>query len=71
MNKKFLNHNSDTDILTFDYSVDNEISAEAFISYEALEQNAKKNNQSITKEDSPSIRGMIKSIEFMLRIEEI
>ena len=50
LNKKFLNHNSDTDILTFDYSVDNEISAEAFISYEALEQNAKKNNQSIERE---------------------
>ena len=47
LNKKFLNHNSDTDILTFDYSVDNEILAEAFISYQALEQNAKKNNQSI------------------------
>ena len=47
LNKKFLNHNSDTDILTFDYSVDNEILAEAFISYEALEQNAKKNNQSL------------------------
>ena len=31
----------------------------------------RKNNQSIIKEDSPSIRGMIKSIEFMLRIEEI
>ena len=50
LNKKFLNHNSDTDILTFDYSEDNEISAEAFISYEALEQNAKKNNQSIERE---------------------
>ncbi|OUW60045.1 MAG: 50S ribosomal protein L30 [bacterium TMED198] len=31
----------------------------------------RKNNQSIIKEDSPSIRGMIKSIEFMLRIEEL
>ena len=31
----------------------------------------KKNNQSIIKEDTPSVRGMIKSIEFMLRIEEL
>ena len=50
LNKKYLKHNSDTDILTFDYSVDNEISAEAFISYDALEQNAKKNKQSIERE---------------------
>ena len=50
LNKRFLNHDSYTDILTFDYSVDNDISAEAFISYEALEHNAKKNNQSIERE---------------------
>jgi rRNA maturation RNase YbeY len=50
LNQKYLNHDNDTDILTFDYSVDNEISAEAFISHDALEQNAKINNQSIEKE---------------------
>ena len=50
MNKKHLNHNNDTDILTFDYSVDNEIYAEAFISHEALELSAQKYNQSIEKE---------------------
>ena len=50
LNKKYLNHHNDTDILTFDYSVNNEISAEAFISYEALKQNAKKNKQSIERE---------------------
>ena len=50
LNKKYLNHNNDTDILTFDYSVENEISAEAFISHEALELNAQKHDQSIEKE---------------------
>ena len=50
LNTKYLNHDYETDILTFDYSVDNEISAEAFISHEAVEQNAKKNKQSIEKE---------------------
>ena len=50
LNIKYLNHDYETDILTFDYSVDNEISAEAFISHEAVEQNAKKNKQSIEKE---------------------
>mgnify|MGYP001347024537 CR=1 FL=1 len=50
LNKKYLNHQTDTDILTFDYSMDNKIFAEAFISCEALEENAQKNNQSIEKE---------------------
>ena len=50
LNQKYLNHDNDTDILTFDYSVDNEISAEAFISHDALEQNAKTNKQSVEKE---------------------
>ena len=50
LNKKYLDHSTDTDIITFDYSVENEISAEAFISHEALELNAQKHNQSVEKE---------------------
>lgn len=50
MNIKYLDHHTHTDILTFDYSIDNEIIAEAFISYEALEENAQKNNQSVEEE---------------------
>ena len=50
LNQKYLNHHNDTDILTFDYSVNNEISAEAFISHDALEQNAKTNKQSVETE---------------------
>lgn len=50
LNQKHLNHDTDTDILTFDYTVDTKITAEAFISREALIENAKKYNQSAEKE---------------------
>ena len=50
LNKKFLNHDTETDILTFDYSKDNKITAEAFISCEALKENAKEFKQSIENE---------------------
>ena len=50
LNQKHLNHDTDTDILTFDYTVDTKITAEAFISCEALIENAKKYNQSAEKE---------------------
>lgn len=30
----------------------------------------KKNNQTVVREDTPAIRGMIKKIEFMLHVEE-
>ena len=50
LNKKFLNHETETDILTFDYSKDNQITAESFISCEALEENAKEFSQSLENE---------------------
>ena len=50
LNKKFLNYETDTDILTFDYSKDNQITAESFISREALEENAKDFSQSVENE---------------------
>ena len=50
LNKKFLNHDTETDILTFDYSKDNQITAEAFISCEALKENAKEFKQSVENE---------------------
>ena len=50
LNKKFLNHDTETDILTFDYSEDNKITAEAFISCEALKENEKEFKQSIENE---------------------
>ena len=41
LNKRFLNHDYYTDILTFDYSVDGEISGEIFISVDRVKENAK------------------------------
>ncbi|MBK9284313.1 MAG: rRNA maturation RNase YbeY [Sphingobacteriaceae bacterium] len=41
-NKKFLKHNTYTDIITFDYSSDKKLSAEIFISTERVRDNANK-----------------------------
>lgn len=42
MNRKFLNHNYYTDIITFDYSRGKKISGELFISEDRVLENAKK-----------------------------
>jgi len=42
MNRKFLNHNYYTDIITFDYSRGKKISGELFISEDRVVENAKK-----------------------------
>lgn len=42
MNRKFLNHNYYTDIITFDYSRGKKISGELFISENRVVENAKK-----------------------------
>ena len=42
MNRKFLNHNYYTDIITFDYSRGKKISGELFISEDRVIENAKK-----------------------------
>ena len=41
LNKKFLRHNTFTDIITFDYSKGKKISAEIYISTQRVEENAK------------------------------
>ena len=41
INKEFLNHNTLTDIITFDYSKDKTISGEIYVSIERVEDNAK------------------------------
>ena len=50
LNKDFLNHDTDTDIITFDYSKSKTIIAEVFISNEMMIKNASENMQSIENE---------------------
>ena len=50
LNLKFLNHNSHTDIITFDNCKKNEISGEIFISHYMLKENALKHKQTIDNE---------------------
>lgn len=50
LNLKFLNHNSHTDIITFDNCKKNEISGEIFISNYMLKENALKYRQTIDNE---------------------
>lgn len=42
LNKKYLNHNALTDIITFDYSEDGKLTGDIFISIERVKENAKK-----------------------------
>tara|TARA_Y100000739_G_scaffold81705_1_gene69671 strand:- start:309 stop:740 length:432 start_codon:yes stop_codon:yes gene_type:complete len=50
INKEFLDHDDITDIITFDYTDGNKVSAEVFISKEALLKNAAENSQSAEDE---------------------
>ena len=50
LNKGFLNHDTDTDIITFDYSKSKTIIAEVFISSEMMIKNASENTQSVENE---------------------
>jgi probable rRNA maturation factor len=50
LNQEYLNHDTDTDIITFDYTESKVIKAEAYISYEALKKNAQTYSQTIEEE---------------------
>ena len=50
LNKDYLSHTTDTDIITFDYSEKNIISAEVYISKDMMLENAKENSQTIENE---------------------
>jgi rRNA maturation RNase YbeY len=50
INQKFLNHDTYTDIITFDYSENSSISGDIFISIERVRENAKQFAQSFEDE---------------------
>lgn len=50
LNKDYLNHSTDTDIITFDYSEDKSIVAEVYISTEMMINNASLNSQTVENE---------------------
>lgn len=50
LNKEYLNHDTYTDIITFDYTQNKSIKAEVYISYEALKNNAIIHGQTIESE---------------------
>ena len=50
MNVKFLNHDTLTDIITFDYTEGNTVCGDLFISVQRLEDNAKDFNTDFSKE---------------------
>lgn len=50
MNKQFLNHDYYTDVITFDYSLENTVGGDIFISTERVENNSETYNQSYETE---------------------
>lgn len=50
INVEYLNHDTLTDIISFDYTVGNEISGDIFVSVERVEDNAKDFNVSFDEE---------------------
>jgi probable rRNA maturation factor len=50
MNKHYLNHNTYTDIITFDYTEKKKIAGEIFISTDRVKENARKFNSSFDDE---------------------
>ena len=50
INLEFLDHDTYTDIITFDYSVGNEVISEVYISVDRVAENAKKYSQTFENE---------------------
>lgn len=50
LNNEYLNHKTDTDIITFDYTELKKIKAEVYISESLMIENAKRNSQSVENE---------------------
>ena len=50
MNKRYLNHKTHTDIITFNYSSDDKLEAEFFVSFWAINKSAKEHSQTVENE---------------------
>ena len=50
INKEFLDHDTYTDVITFDYSVGSEVISEIYVSVDRVEENAKKYKQTFENE---------------------
>ena len=50
INTKYLNHNTETDIITFNYSVLRKIKAEIYLCYSIIKKQAAENSQSVENE---------------------
>ena len=50
MNRNYLQHDYYTDIITFDFTVDNRVSGDLYISFDRVKENAFKNNISLQNE---------------------
>ena len=59
LNERHLDHDTDTDIITFDYSEGNNVLVEAYISTDALNENAHSLSQSVENE---SLRLMVHAL---------
>ena len=59
INTKYLNHITDTDIITFDYTNSKKIETEIYLCYVTIKKNAKENNQSAENE---TVRVMIHGV---------
>ncbi len=65
INKKYLNRSYFTDVISFDYSVGNIVSAEIFISIEQVKRNAKEFKCTIQNElDRVMVHGLLHCMDF-------
>jgi len=71
MNVKYLNHDTFTDIITFDYTENRIISGDLFISYDRVKQNAKLFSKTIKNElHRVMIHGVLHLCKFGDKTEE-
>ena len=67
INKNHLSHDYATDVITFDYSTDKELKAEAYICPEVVQSNAKKYRQTLENE---MVRVLLHSVLHVLGYDD-